>query len=95
MANIQSHFDKYLRKTSVQQGLVEEIGAMVLQHAMLLDHIPTCHYRHQVLFVNQLTQEAKVALYTSKTKLIQMIQKKLLEHHHLNIIIKDIRIGKL
>jgi len=79
----------------VQDGIVEQTTGLILSQLLQLPQAPHCHYRHHVIFVNQLSQEAKIALYVSRMQIIKAIQKKLLEHYHLNIIIKDIRIGNV
>lgn len=93
MFNISSYFDKYIRKTSVQEGIVEQTATFLIADIIKTKDPIVCSYHHHILYVTKVSQESKIAIYLHRPAIISSIQKKLLEHFHLNVIIKDIRIG--
>jgi hypothetical protein len=89
---IQEVFKKYLRKTTVQKGIVSQTIKQTLLKLINPDSGLKCSYQNELIFITNCSHEDKIQIYLQKALIISKWQKKLLEDFAINAIIKDIRI---
>lgn len=89
---IKEIFRKYLRKTSVQKGVISQTMKQIILQVINPHSELKCSYHNELLFVNNCSHEDKIQIYLQKTSIIAKWQKKLLEDFAVNATIKDIRV---
>ena len=89
---IQEVFKKYLRKTTVQKGIVSQTIKQTLLKLINPDSGLKCSYQNELIFITNCSHEDKIQIYLQKALIISKWQKKLLEDFAINDIIKDIKI---
>ena len=90
---LQEVFKKYLRKSTVQKGVIGQTVTQTILQLINPHSKLKCSYHNELIFATHCSHEDKIQIYLQKALIISKSQKKLLEDFAINATIKDIRIS--